>query len=251
MKNEALYNYVLRLGDDSLILGQRLGEWCGHGPILEEDIAMTNISLDLIGQAMSLLDYAGELGGQGKDHDALAFLRFENEYRNALLLEQPNGDFANTMMRQFLFDAFRKPLYEKLLDSTDKQISAIAEKSLKETRYHLKHTSEWIIRLGDGTDESHQRAQTALDLLWRYTDELFFETADEVILVASGTVPSMNDIKTQWSKTVQSVLEEATLVIPTNNWQFEGGRRGIHSEHLGFLLADLQYMQRAYPNMKW
>ena len=251
MKNESLYNYVLRLGDDSLILGQRLGEWCGHGPILEEDIAMTNISLDLIGQAMSLLDYAGELDGQGKDHDALAFLRFENEYRNALLLEQPNGDFANTMMRQFLFDAFRKPLYEKLLDSTDQQIAAIAEKSLKETRYHLKHTSEWVIRLGDGTDESHQRAQTALDLLWRYTDELFFETADDESLIASGIVPSMNDIKTQWSKTVQSVLEEATLVIPTNNWQFEGGRKGIHSEHLGFLLADLQYMQRAYPNMKW
>lgn len=251
MKNEALYNYVLRLGDDSLILGQRLGEWCGHGPILEEDIAMTNISLDLIGQAMSLLDYAGELDGQGKDHDALAFLRFENEYRNALLVEQPNGDFANTMMRQFLFDAFRKPLYEKLLHSTDKQIAAIAEKSLKETRYHLKHTSEWIIRLGDGTDESHERAQKALDLLWRYTDELFSETEADLTLISLGMVPAMSEIKEQWSKTVSSVLEEATLVIPTNNWQFEGGRRGIHSEHFGYLLSDLQYMQRAYPNMKW
>ncbi|MEN9971668.1 MAG: phenylacetate-CoA oxygenase subunit PaaI [Bacteroidota bacterium] len=251
MKNEALYNYVLRLGDDSLILGQRLGEWCGHGPILEEDIAMTNISLDLIGQAMSLLDYAGEIDGQGKDHDALAFLRFENEYRNALLLEQPNGDFAHTMMRQFLFDAFRKPLYEKLLDSSDQQIAAIAEKSLKETRYHLKHTSEWIIRLGDGTDESHQRAQKALDLLWRYTDELFFETEEDLALVAEGIVPAMNVIKAEWSKTVAAVLAEATLNIPTNNWQFEGGRRGVHSEHLGYLLADLQYMQRAYPNMKW
>jgi ring-1,2-phenylacetyl-CoA epoxidase subunit PaaC len=251
MKNEALYNYVLRLGDDSLILGQRLGEWCGHGPILEEDIAMTNISLDLIGQAMSLLDYAGEIDGQGKDHDALAFLRFENEYRNAILLEQPNGDFAHTMMRQFLFDAFRKPLYEKLLDSSDQQIAAIAEKSLKETRYHLKHTSEWIIRLGDGTDESHQRAQKALDLLWRYTDELFFETEEDLALVAEGIVPAMNVIKAEWSKTVAAVLAEATLNIPTNNWQFEGGRRGVHSEHLGYLLADLQYMQRAYPNMKW
>jgi ring-1,2-phenylacetyl-CoA epoxidase subunit PaaC len=251
MKNEALYNYVLRLGDDSLILGQRLGEWCGHGPILEEDIAMTNISLDLIGQAMSLLDYAGELEGQGKDHDALAFLRFENEYRNALLLEQPNGDFANTMMRQFLFDAFRKPLYEKLLESTDKQIAAIAEKSLKETRYHLKHTSEWIIRLGDGTDESHQRAQTALDHLWRYTDELFTETEEDKALVIAGIVPAMGEIKILWKQTVEAILAEATLQIPTNNWQFEGGRKGIHSEHLGFLLADLQYMQRAYPNMKW
>jgi ring-1,2-phenylacetyl-CoA epoxidase subunit PaaC len=251
MKNQALYNYVLRLGDDSLILGQRLGEWCGHGPILEEDIAMTNISLDLIGQAMSLLDYAGEIDGQGKDHDDLAFLRFENEYRNVLLVEQPNGDFANTMMRQFLFDAFRKPLYEKLLDSSDQKIAAIADKSLKETRYHLKHTSEWIIRLGDGTDESHQRAQKALDLLWRYTDELFFETEEDLALVGAGIVPAMKDIKAEWSKTVVAVLAEATLMIPTNNWQFEGGRKGMHSEHFGYLLSDLQYMQRAYPNMKW
>jgi ring-1,2-phenylacetyl-CoA epoxidase subunit PaaC len=155
------------------------------------------------------------------------------------------------MMRQFLFDAFRKPLYEKLLDSSDEQIAAIAAKSLKETRYHLKHTSEWIIRLGDGTDESHQRVQKALDLLWRYTDELFSETEADLALISSGMVPSMSEIKEQWSKTVLSVLEEATLVIPTNNWQFEGGRRGIHSEHFGYLLSDLQYMQRAYPNMKW
>jgi ring-1,2-phenylacetyl-CoA epoxidase subunit PaaC len=251
MKNEALYNYVLHLGDDSLILGQRLGEWCGHGPILEEDIAMTNISLDLIGQAMSLLDYAGEIDGQGKDHDALAFLRFEHEYRNVLLLEQPNGDFANTMMRQFLFDAFRKPLYEQLVASKDVQISAIAEKSLKETKYHLKHSSEWIIRLGDGTEESHNRVQNALDHLWRYTDELFSESDLDQSLVDAGIVPSMSEIKIQWAETVRSVLEEATLMIPTNNWQFEGGRRGVHSEHLGFLLADLQYMQRAYPNMTW
>lgn len=251
MKNESLYNYVLRLGDDSLILGQRLGEWCGHGPILEEDIAMTNISLDLIGQAMSLLDYAGEIDGNGKDHDALAFLRFENEYKNALLVEQPNGDFADTMMRQFLFDAFRQPLFEKLVRSSDAQLSAIAEKSLKETRYHLKHTSEWIIRLGDGTEESHTRAQKALDNLWRYTDELFSETSADLSLVTSGIVPSMAEIKEVWNKTVHAVFAEATLQIPTNNWQFEGGRRGVHSEHLGYLLADLQYMQRAYPNMKW
>jgi ring-1,2-phenylacetyl-CoA epoxidase subunit PaaC len=155
------------------------------------------------------------------------------------------------MMRQFLFDAFRKPLYEKLLDSSDQQIAAIADKSLKETRYHLKHTSEWIIRLGDGTDESHQRAQKALDLLWRYTDELFFETEEDFALVAAGIVPAMKEIKAEWSKTVLAVLAEATLIIPTNNWQFEGGRKGMHSEHFGYLLSDLQYMQRAYPNMKW
>lgn len=251
MKNEALYKYVLRLGDDSLILGQRLGEWCGHGPILEEDIALTNISLDLIGQAMSLLDYAGEIEGQGKNHDDLAFLRFEHEYINALLLEQPNGDFAQTMMRQFLFDAFRKPLFERLTASNDTQISAIAEKSLKETRYHLKHSSEWIIRMGDGTEESHERAQKALDLLWRYTDELFMETSDDLLLVDQGIVPAMSPIKDLWMETVKAVFAEANLEIPTNNWQFEGGRRGLHSEHLGYLLADLQYMQRAYPNMKW
>jgi ring-1,2-phenylacetyl-CoA epoxidase subunit PaaC len=212
---------------------------------------MTNISLDLIGQAMSLLDYAGEIDGNGKDHDALAFLRFENEYKNALLVEQPNGDFADTMMRQFLFDAFRQPLFEKLVRSSDAQLSAIAEKSLKETRYHLKHTSEWIIRLGDGTEESHTRAQKALDNLWRYTDELFTETSADLSLVTSGIVPSMAEIKEVWNKTVHAVFAEATLQIPTNNWQFEGGRRGVHSEHLGYLLADLQYMQRAYPNMKW
>jgi len=200
---------------------------------------------------MSLLDYAGEIDGNGKDHDALAFLRFENEYKNALLVEQPNGDFADTMMRQFLFDAFRQPLFEKLVRSSDAQLSAIAEKSLKETRYHLKHTSEWIIRLGDGTEESHTRAQKALDNLWRYTDELFSETSADLSLVTSGIVPSMAEIKEVWNKTVHAVFAEATLQIPTNNWQFEGGRRGVHSEHLGYLLADLQYMQRAYPNMKW
>jgi ring-1,2-phenylacetyl-CoA epoxidase subunit PaaC len=155
------------------------------------------------------------------------------------------------MMRQFLFDAFRKPLYEQLVASKDVQISAIAEKSLKETKYHLKHSSEWIIRLGDGTEESHNRAQNALDHLWRYTDELFSESDLDQSLVDAGIVPSMSEIKIQWTETVRSVLEEATLMIPTNNWQFEGGRRGVHSEHLGFLLADLQYMQRAYPNMTW
>lgn len=251
MRDEILYNYVLRLADDSLILGQRVGEWCGHGPILEEDIALTNIALDLVGQTMSLLDYAAAIDGTGKDHDALAFLRFEHEYCNAQLVEQLNGDFADTMMRQFLFDAFRKPLYEKLLISSDKQLAAIAEKSVKETRYHLKHTSEWIIRLGDGTEESHQRVQKSLDHLWRYTDELFFETDADRRLITEGVAPEMSEIKSSWLHTVHSVLKEATLTIPANNRQFKGGRNGIHSEHMGALLAEMQYMQRAYPNMKW
>ena len=251
MQQPALFEYVLRMADDSLILGQRLGEWCGHGPILEEDIAMTNISLDLIGQAISLYDLAAELEGGGKTHDDLAFLRFENQYKNVLLVEQPNGDFAMTMLRQFFFDAFRKPLYEALCKSPITQLAAIAEKSLKETRYHLKHSSEWVIRMGDGTEESHERAQAAIDHLWRYTAELFYEDTIDEQLQAQQQVPVLKEIQAAWMETVKAVLSEATLVLPTNNWKFEGGRQGRHSEHMGYLLAELQYMQRAYPNMQW
>jgi len=247
----SLFEYVLRLGDDSLILGHRLSEWCGHGPILEEDIAMTNISLDLVGQATSLLGYAGELEGKGRDADALAFLRFDREYKNLLLVEQPNGDFGMTMMRQFFFDAYRKPLFEKLQHSSDKHLAAIAEKSLKETKYHLKHSSEWVIRLGDGTEESNARIQDSLNTLWRYTNELFFTDEVDAELVEKGIVPSLQEIQNQWNATVTAVLNEATLTIPTNNWKQEGGRKGLHSEHLGYILAELQYMQRAYPNMQW
>ena len=245
------FEYILRIGDDSLILGQRLAEWCGHGPILEEDIAMTNISLDLIGQATSLLAYAGKLENKGRDEDKLAFLRFDREYRNLLLVEQPNGDFGVTMMRQFLFDAFRKPFFEALQKSSDEYLSAIAEKSLKETKYHLKHSSEWVIRLGDGTDESHARIQDALDSLWRYTGELFYQDEVDQEMREKGIAPDMNLVKKQWTETVNAVLLEATLTIPSNNWQFDGGRKGMHSEHLGYILADMQYMQRAYPNMEW
>ena len=251
MQDQALFEYVLRLADDSFILGQRLGEWCGHGPILEEDIALTNISLDLIGQAISLYDLAAELEGAGKNHDQLAYLRFENEYKNVLLVEQPNGDFAMTILRQFFFDAFRLPLYEALMQSPVSQLAAIAAKSVKETRYHLKHTSEWVIRMGDGTDESHERAQAAIDHLWRYTSELFYEDNKDEQLQALEQVPSLKGIQANWMETVKAVLYEATLAIPTNNWKFEGGREGRHSEHMGYILADLQYMQRAYPNMEW
>jgi ring-1,2-phenylacetyl-CoA epoxidase subunit PaaC len=251
MRNSALFEYVLRLADDSLILGQRLGEWCGHGPILEEDIALTNISLDLIGQAISLYDLAAEIEGKGRNHDQLAYLRFENEYKNVLLVEQPNGDFAMTMLRQFFFDAFRLPLYEALMQSPEAQLAAIAAKSVKETRYHLKHSSEWVIRLGDGTEESHNRAQAAIDHLWRYTNELFFEDSNDQQLQTEGLVPNLKVIEATWKQTVNAVLEEATLSIPSNNWKFDGGREGRHSEHMGYILSDLQYMQRAYPNMEW
>lgn len=248
---KALFEYITRIGDDSLILGHRLSEWCGHGPILEEDIAMTNIALDLVGQATSLLNYAGEVEGKGRDGDALAYLRFDRDFKNTLLVEQPNGDFGMTMMRQFLFDAFRQPFYEKLQYSTDKQLAAIAEKSLKETKYHLKHSSEWVIRLGDGTDESHDRIQESLNTLWRYTSELFYADEIDAELLISGIAPDMSQIFDQWNATVQSVLKEATLEIPKNNWKHEGGRKGMHSEHLGYILTEMQFIQRAYPNMEW
>lgn len=247
----ALFEYILRLGDDSLILGHRLSEWCGHGPILEEDIAMTNFALDHIGQATSFLKYAGEIEGKGRDEDDLAYLRFDKDYRNVLLVEQPNGDFGMTMMRQFLFDAYRLPLFEKLAHADDEQLAAIAAKSLKETKYHFKHSSEWIIRLGDGTEESHQRVQNALDSLWRYTGELFFQDEVDQKLVEEGRIPSMEGLYEEWMKNVKMVFDEATLTIPTNNWQFEGGRKGMHSEHLGYILAEMQYLQRAYPGAKW
>ncbi len=249
--NQAQVEFVLRIADDSLILGHRLSEWCGHGPILEEDIAMTNIALDLIGQATTLLNHAATLQGQGKTGDDLAFLRFDREYRNLLLVEQPNGDFGMTMMRQFLFDAYRVLLFERLQSSSDEMISAIAEKSLKETKYHLKHSSEWVIRLGDGTEESHHRVQESLNTLWRYTDELFYADAVEDEMRKSGVCPDLSDLRTQWEQTVHHVLNEATLSIPSNNWKQEGGRKGMHSEHLGYILAEMQYMQRAYPNMEW
>lgn len=250
-EKEALFEYTLRLGDDSLILGHRMSEWCGHGPILEEDIAMTNISLDLIGQATSLLDYAGQLEGKGRDGDALAFLRYEREFRNVLLVEQPNGDFGQTMVRQFFFDVYRKLLFELLVNANDTQISAIAEKSLKETKYHLKHSSEWVIRLGDGTEESKQKAQNAVNVLMRYTSELFFSDEVEQKLIDAEIIPNLSSLKEDWWTIVNKVMEEATLTLPTNNWKQEGGRVGYHSENLGFILAELQYMQRAYPNMKW
>lgn len=248
--NKELYEYVLRLGDDSLILGQRLAEWCGHGPILEEDIAMTNISLDLIGQANSLLEYAASIKADGSTADDLAFLRFDKDYRNLLLVEQPNGDFGMTMMRQFFFDAYRVQLWEVLMNSADSTLSAIAAKSIKETKYHLKHSSEWVIRLGDGTQESHERIQESLDALWRYTAELFYQDSIDENLYDSGICPQKIS-RESWMNFVTKILEEATLNIPQNNWEFQGGRLGKHSEHLGYILADMQYMQRAYPNMEW
>lgn len=246
-----IYKFLLRLGDDSLILGQRLAELCGHGPILEEDIALTNISLDLIGQATNIYNYAAEIEGQGRDADALAFLRLEHQYFNVVLVEQANGNFADTMVRQFLFDAFRKLLFEHLLTSSDIQLAAIAEKSLKETKYHLKHSSEWLIRLGDGTALSHERAQMALFDLWRYSDELFYMDETEKQLASEGVIPNLTELKSKWLAHITSIVQMATLELPTQQAFFGAGRQGRHSEHMGFILAQLQYMQRTYPNMQW
>ena len=247
----SLFEYILRIGDDSLILGQRLAEWCGHGPILEEDIALTNISLDLIGQATNFFNYAAVVENAGRDADKLAFLRIYREYKNTVLVEQPNGDFGDTMVRQFLFDAFRKLFFEKLQYSKDEQLAAIAEKSLKETRYHLKHSSEWVIRLGDGTEESHNRVQNSLNILWRYRTELFFMDGVDAELIKQGIAIDLNTFRNEYDLFVSSILDEATLTPPANNWSFGEGRIGKHSEHLGHLLAEMQYMQRAYPNMEW
>jgi len=251
MENQSLFTFLLRLGDDSLILSQRLSEWCGHGPILEEDIAITNIALDLLGQATFIYEYAAAVEGKGKDADDLAFLRLENQYFNTLLVEQTNGNFADTMVRQFFFDVYRKLLLNQLLSSTDTQIAAIAEKSLKETRYHTQHSSEWLIRLGDGTELSHERAQNAINGLWRYTDEMFFTDAVEDTLCNQGIIGNISSLKTQWMEEITSVCKMATLIVPEDKGYFGGGRLGRHSENMGYILAQMQYMQRTFPNMKW
>lgn len=248
---DAKFKYVLRLADDQLILGQRLGEWCGHAPTLEEELALANIGLDLLGQARSLFTYAGEIEGKGRGEDELAFLRPEREYLNALLLEQPNGDFAVTIVRQFFHAAFMVPFWSAMTASSDETLSAIAAKSLKEVEYHLRHSSEWMIRLGDGTEESQRRTQDALEELWGYASELFEmdEITGEILTCGIGVDAAA--LKPEWDATVNAVLERATLTRPADSWSQSGGRTGRHSEHLGHILSELQYMQRTYPGLSW
>jgi ring-1,2-phenylacetyl-CoA epoxidase subunit PaaC len=246
-----LVQYALRLADNALVLGHRLSEWCGHAPMLEEDIALANIALDLIGQARSLYAHAAAVEGEGRDEDALAYLRDAGEFRNVLLVEQPNGDFAVTIARQFLYAALMAPFWRALASSRDKILAAIAAKAEKEAAYHLRHASEWLIRLGDGTAESHARAQAALDELWMYTGELFEVDAIERGLVERGIAVDTRALHPEWDETVDRVLAEATLARPPEQWMQTGGRAGRHSEHLGFILADLQFLQRAYPGAKW
>lgn len=248
---EAKFEYLLRLGDSSLIIGHRLSEWCGHGPILEEDIALINIALDFVGNATSLLSYAGQVEGKGRNEDDLAYMRAEREFRNLLITEQPNGDYATTIARQFLFDTYMFFLYEELKSSKDETIAAIAVKSHKEITYHLRHTSEWMLRLGDGTVESHDRLQNGLNDLWMFTFEMFEMDEVDALLIKEGIAPDLNKIKSLWEKRVHEVLAEATLQIPTTTFKQKGSKEGKHSEHLGFLLAEMQYVHRAYPGAKW
>ena len=248
---QALFRYVLRLGDLSLVLGQRLGEWVGHSPALEEDLGLANIALDLIGQARLLLTYAGEVEGRGRDEDQLAYLREQGAYFNAILAEQPNGDFGQTMVRQVLIDAFQLELYERMTGSTDARLAAIAAKSVKEVRYHLRYSSGWLVRLGDGTLESHDRVQHALDLLWPYTVELFAEDDLDRAMDDAGIAPPLSDVHAAWTKRIESILAESTLKRPADRPHAWHGKRGQHSEHLGYILAEMQYLQRAYPGARW
>jgi ring-1,2-phenylacetyl-CoA epoxidase subunit PaaC len=247
----ARFDYLLQLADTSLVLGQRLGELLGHAPTIEEDLGLANISLDLIGQARLLLTYAGEIEGRGRTEDQLAFLRVESEFRNLVLAEQPNGDFAQTIVRQVLIDAYQLDLHERLQYSSDARLAAIAAKSLKETRYHFRYSGGWLIRLGDGTEESHVRAQQALDQHWPYTRELFDEREEDRTLVRLGIAPALTEVSPSWSARVDAVLSEATLQRPKDVPHRWFGRRGAHSEHLGYMLADMQYLQRTHPGAAW
>jgi ring-1,2-phenylacetyl-CoA epoxidase subunit PaaC len=246
-----LCEYLLRLGDDRLVLGHRVSEWCGHGPILEEDIALSNMALDLIGHATSVLALAGAVEGQGRDEDALAFFRDGTAFRNALLVEQPNGDFAVTMVRQFLFDAYSVLLWDQLSRCGHEGLAAIAAKSLKEDKYHLRHSSEWVVRLGDGTEESHARTQRALDTLWKYTAELFERDAVDDAVATMGVVVDTAALRSLWDGLVNDVLQRATLTRPADAPQRRGGRVGRHSEHLGHMLATMQSVARAHPGARW
>jgi ring-1,2-phenylacetyl-CoA epoxidase subunit PaaC len=243
--------YTLQIADNALILGHRLSEWCGHGPILEQDIAITNTALDLIGQARSLYQHAATLEGKGRTEDDLAYLRIGTQFRNVLLVEQPKGHFGTTIARQFLFDAFHYPFYRELVNSKDEMLAAIAEKSLKEVTYHLRSSSEWMIRLGDGTEESHGKVQEALNDLWSFTGELFEVSEADQWAFENGVGPDLKVVQKFWNEKVDEILNIATLKRPGEAWMQSGGKQGRHSEHLGYILTEMQYLQRTYPGQEW
>jgi len=249
--NEMLFEYLLRLGDNCVILGQRLAEWCGKSPVLEEEMALMNVGLDLVGQARLLLGYAGEVEDKGRDEDTLTFFRDAQEWRNLLLVEQPNGDFAKTMARQLFFDCFQYLQFEALTKSSDTTLAEIAAKSIKEITYHRRHSSDWVIRLGDGTEESHARMQKAIDELWGFVPEMFDMDEVEEAMASAGIGVDLASLRPQWDAMINDILAEATLARPKDTWSVRGSRIGKHSEHLGFLLAEMQFLPRAYPEAAW
>lgn len=246
-----LFDYLLRLGDNALVLSQQLSAWCGHGPELEEDLALANVALDLLGQARFWLDYAGRVEGAGRDENALAFLRESVDFRNVLLVEQSNGDFGRTIARQFYFDSWHHLLLEELSGSSDSQVAAIAAKALKEVQYHLRRSSDWIVRLGDGTEESHQRIEESLHYLWMFTGELFEMDGLENEMLKRGVGCDLALLKAPWLASIGTVFREATLTLPAPSWMQKGGKRGIHTENLGHLLTEMQHLQRTYPGVQW
>jgi len=245
------FEYLLRLGDNTLVLAQQIGAWCGHGPALEEDLALTNVGLDLLGQARLWLSYAGEVEGKGRDEDALAYLRDGGAFRNLLLVEQPNGHYGDTIMRQFLFDAWHRHLLAALATSDDPRIAEIAQKASKEVRYHLQRSAYLVVALGDGTTESHDRMQLSLERLWPFTQEWFESDPVDAACAQQGLAPAAHSLAEPWRATVEAVLARATLELPNYTGHQRGGRQGVHSEHLGHLLAELQSVQRAYPGARW
>lgn len=249
--SSAHFEYVQRLGDNALILGQRLSAWCGHSPFLEEDIAMANTALDLIGRARMLYTHAAQLEGSDRDEDALAYGRDERQFGNFLICELPNGDYAFTLLRQYLVDVYHHQLFLALGTSSDPTLAAIAAKAVKETAYHVRRSGDWVVRLGDGTQQSHSRCQLALDELWAYTGELFAGDGIDQAMAAQGIGVDPAQLAPAWSETVANQLKQATLQQPRDEWQAGGGRAGLHTEHMGHLLAELQFMQRAYPGLKW
>lgn len=246
-----MFEYLLRLADDRLVLGHRLSEWCGHGPILEEDIALANISLDLIGQATLLLKLAGDTEAKGRNEDALAYFREAVDFRNLQIVELPNGDYAFTIVRQFLFDVYSYHLLEQLQRSTHLELAGIAAKGFKEVRYHVRHSSEWMLRMGDGTEESHARAQKALDDIWRFTPEMFVADAIDSEMVATGAGADLAAIKSGWESVVHDVITRATLAIPAHSAMIGGGRTGRHTEYLGHMLSEMQIVARSHPGAEW
>ncbi len=247
----AFFEFLTRMGDNPLILGHRISEWCGHSPVLEEDIALSNVALDLIGQTQLWLALAGEIEGKGRSADDLAFLRDSAQFRNLLLVERPNGNFGQTLMRQFLFDAWHFEMLKALAESSAPQVAEIAAKAVKEVAYHLERSSDLVIRLGDGTEESHKRMQDALDDQWSYTGEMFLSDDADKAVAAAGIAPDPASLKEAWQAVVAEVMQEATLKIPDSGYAHKGGKRGVHTEHLGYILAEMQFLQRAYPGASW